>query len=142
MDVAVWTDYGHERPIIDQLLATLRPRIESAAEFAIQNRVLLAQEASGVDIDIALAAFPFERELIGRARLQAYPGGAIKICEASDLVIMKAFANRPRDWEDIRGIAIRNGQRLDWNRIEHELAILADLKDEPEILKRCLSFKS
>jgi hypothetical protein len=61
-------------------------------------------------------------------------GGSIVTCSASDLVILKAFANRPRDWQDIRGILIRSGSQLDWSLIDSEITVLANLKEEPEIL--------
>lgn len=136
VDATVWTQFGNERPIIEHLLSQLQPRIDRADEFAVQNRVLLVQDIKGIDIDIALAAFPFERELINRATLQPYYEVEIKICGASDLVILKAFANRPRDWEDIRGIAIRSKSLLDWTLINQELEVLSTLKEEPEILER------
>jgi len=58
----------------------------------------------------------------------------IRLCDASDLVILKAFANRQRDGQDLRGILIRSSGKLDWNRILHETTTLAMLKEEPEIL--------
>lgn len=56
------------------------------------------------------------------------------ICGPSYLIILKAFANRPRDWQDIRGILIRSATLLDWKLIESELGVLAELKEVPEIL--------
>ena len=39
----------------------------------------------------------------------------------SDLVILKAFADRSRDWADIEGVLIRSGHRLEWRTVEAEL---------------------
>jgi len=58
------------------------------------------------------------------------------------LIILKAFANRARDWQDIRGIMIRSGSQLDWRLIESELEVLANLKEEPEILDRLHNLQS
>ncbi len=136
VDATLWTDFGNEAPVIDRILETLQPRIDDASGFALLNRVLLVQEPGGIDTDISLAAFPFERGVIARAQpVTVVPSEPkIKLCDASDLIILKAFANRPRDWQDIRGILIRSPKRLDWDRITEETTTLADLKEEPEIL--------
>jgi hypothetical protein len=141
VDATVWTDFGNERPVIDRLLEQLTGRIDKVAEFALQNRVLLVQDSSGVDVDISLAAFPFEKDLIDRSQHQRYRDIQLRICGPNDLVILKAFANRHHDWLDIRGILIRSGHLLDWHLIEKELAILAELKEEPEILRQLTSLR-
>ena len=142
VDATIWTEFGNERPVIRRLMEQLKGRIENADQFALVNRVLLVQEASGVDVDVSLAAFPYERELIGRAREQLYRGVGLLICGPSDLVILKAFANRPRDWQDIRGVMIRSASQLDWKLIESELQVLAELKEEPEILTQLQSLRT
>ncbi|HQU45812.1 MAG TPA: DUF6036 family nucleotidyltransferase, partial [Pirellulales bacterium] len=53
---------------------------------------------------------------------------------AEDLVVSKAFANRPQDWLDIEGILSVRSDDLDWSQIEEELGPLAELKEAPEIL--------
>ncbi len=87
VDATVWTEFGNERPMINRLLQDLQGRIENADEFAMVNRVLLVEEAHGVNVDISLAAFPFERALIDRAELQPFRQSRLKICGPSDLVI-------------------------------------------------------
>lgn len=103
-------------------------------EFAIVNRVLLLRGHSGVPMDIALAGFPFEAEIIDRASAFEYlPGIALRTASAEDLIVLKAFANRRRDWSDIAGIIARQ-QWLDWDVILARLAPLTELKGEAEIL--------
>ena len=142
VDATVWTQFGNERPVIDRLLEDLTSCIENADQFALVNRVLLVQEPSGVDVDVALAAFPYELEMIRRAEKQPFRDEQLLICGPSDLIILKAFANRARDWQDIRGIMIRSGSQLDWRLIESELEVLANLKEEPEILDRLHNLQS
>lgn len=142
VDATIWTEFGNERPVIQRLMEQLPGRIEHADQFALVNRVLLVQEASGVDVDISLAAFPYEQELIRRSREQSFRGVGLVICGPSDLIILKAFANRPRDWQDIRGVIIRSGSQLDWQLIESELQVLAELKEEPEILEQLYKLRS
>jgi hypothetical protein len=47
---------------------------------------------------------------------------------------MKAFASRPQDWIDARGIAIRQGMGLSQSYIFKHLSVLASLKEAPEII--------
>ena len=45
-------------------------------------------------------------------------------------MILKAFAARDRDWADIEGIVLRQGQRLDRALVRAELLPLLELKDD------------
>jgi hypothetical protein len=48
---------------------------------------------------------------------------------------MKAFASRPIDWNDVRGILVRQGtKKLDWPYIRRQLQPLCELKEAPEIM--------
>lgn len=136
VDATVWTEFGKERPVVARLLQQLSARIENADTFALSNRVLLAREERGIDIDVSLAAFPFERNLIDRASPQELRGSTLRVCGPSDLIILKAFANRVQDWPDIRGVVIRSESKLDWSLIFSEVETLAQLKEEPEIVSR------
>jgi hypothetical protein len=137
LDATVAGEFGAERQLATRLLRGHRARIDDAIEFAKVNRVLLMRDNHGIPIDASLAAMPYELEVIARATLESIrPGISIRLCGASDLVIMKAFANRPRDWQDIRGILIRSNPRLDREFIRAEVSILADLKEEPEIMEQ------
>ena len=141
VDATVWTEFGNEQPVIDYLLSGLTGRIAGAARFAMQNRVLFCRDSEGIDVDVSLAAFPFELEVIDRSQPASYRDTKLKICGPSDLVILKAFANRPHDWTDIRGVLVRSGSLLDWTLIEDELTVLANLKEEPEILTQLHSLR-
>ena len=57
-------------------------------------------------------------------------------CSAEDLLVLKAFADRPKDWIDIEGILIRQGEHLDWVYIRTQLDPLAELKDAPELVDK------
>ncbi len=85
---------------------------------------------------------PYELSMIGRSSDWKIPGGgSIRTCGPSDLVILIAFANRPQDWTDIRGVLTRSADKLNWPLIETELAMLAELKEEPEILDQLSQLK-
>jgi hypothetical protein len=66
------------------------------------NRVVLLESGSGIAIDIALGGLPFEAEMVARAtREELAPGSFARTVSAEDLIVLKAFADRDRDWIDI-----------------------------------------
>jgi hypothetical protein len=137
LDLTLLTGYGSEGQFIDELLADLVPRRPDAKDFAVRHRVLLARTKSGVDVDVALGALPFEERSVARAsswRLD--DAGAIVTCSAEDLIVHKVFAGRDRDWDDVRGVLARRYQKLDWNVIRDELGPLLELKETPEAMTR------
>jgi len=72
---------------------------------------------------------------MNRSTMWGIPGsGKIRTCSAEDLVVLKAFANRPQDWVDIQRVIIRQGKRLDRDLILEELTPLVELKEERAIL--------
>lgn len=106
-------------------------------EFALKNRVILIYASNRITVDISLAGIPFEQMMIQRAApFQFAAGCSLTTCSAEDLVIQKAFANRTKDWFDIEGIILRQGQSLDINYILEYLEPLCMIKEAPEILDR------
>ena len=92
------TGIGGEDRFVSALVARFEPRIEEAAAFARANRVLLLRTSSGVGLDIALGGLPFEETAVGRSSLFAYPPDVpLRTCSAEDLIVLKAFADRPKD---------------------------------------------
>jgi hypothetical protein len=86
-------------------------RMSDALAFASQSRVLLIRHPrSGIDLDISFGALPFEEEAIGRASLVNIQGVKIPLPTPEDLIILKAVAHRPRDFEDIAGLFCRPPQ--------------------------------
>ncbi len=135
VDLLVWTGFGGEEPVIQALLDHYEPRIADAAQFAKTSRVLLLRAASGVGLDIALGGLRFEEDASSRSSEFEFPGDArLRICSAEDLIVLKAFAARAKDWLDVEGVIIRQCGKLDWSYIESQLQPLAELKDAPEIL--------
>lgn len=136
MDITLLTGFGNEEPFIDFLLQHFESRISDARAFALQNRILLLKTAEGTGIDVALGGLPFEEETVRRSKLLEYaPGISLRTCSAEDLLVMKAFASRPIDWNDVRGILVRQGTKnLDWSYIRRQLQPLCELKDAPEIM--------
>jgi hypothetical protein len=136
VDLSLLTGFGQEAVFVEKLIERYDARTENPQAFALRNRVLLLVE-DGVGIDVALAAIPFEERAIERSSLfQFLPHKSLRTCSAEDLIVYKAFADRPRDWVDIEGIVVRQGSDLDVQLIERELGPLAVAKDSPGILTR------
>ena len=131
VDVALLTGFGPEAKVIDALLAAFASRRPDARDFAIAHRVVLIQASNGIPLDISLAALPFEERVIERSSPYAFAGPVPVItCSAEDLIVLKAFADRPQDWLDIQGILIRQGSTLDRRLIISELTPLLELKED------------
>ena len=142
LDLSLFTGFGGEAEVVDVLLGQFEGRVADARAFALTHRVLLIRTGGGVEVDVALAALPFEAEMIGRAiEAEFEPGVRLRICSAEDLFVLKAFADRPQDRADIIGIARRRGRGLDWPAIVERLAPLAEAKDAPDILDRVESLR-
>lgn len=136
VDLTVLTGFGEEDKYIDAFLAEFSPRIEDAKTFALKKRVLLLQSQNRIGIDISLGAFPFEEKMTNRAVYREYlPGIELKICTAEDLIVLKAFAARDKDWADLSTIIIKQDE-LDWDYIYSNLEPLAEIKYEPEIVDK------
>jgi hypothetical protein len=59
------------------------------------------------------------------------------LCSPESLIVMKAFADRPQDWMDIRGVLVRqSSEGLDWDWIQDRLKPLCEIKERPEIVSR------
>lgn len=136
IDITLLSGFGNEISYIDLLLARYAPRRADAKQFALEYRVLLLQSENNIGIDISLGALPFEEDLIERATdFEFLPGIIVCTCSAEDLVVLKAFASRPQDWVDVRGILVRQGKALDRRAVVERLEPLVALKEEPEILE-------
>jgi hypothetical protein len=113
---------------------------DGARSFAIRNRVLLLLATNGVGLDIALGAFPFEENAVDRATWwQLDEEHALLTCSPEDLIVHKSFANCDQDWIDIKGVIIRQQDKLERDQIFNELTPLAELKEEPGIIERLWS---
>ncbi len=136
VDLTLLAPLGSEEAAIDRVLGAFPARIPDAKSFALRRRVILVRTSSGVPVDVALGGLPYEQRCVERSNLFEFgPGLALRTCSAEDLVVLKAFAGRARDWVDLEYIAIRQRRTLDWRLIEAELAPLLELRGAPEHLE-------
>lgn len=135
-NLTLLTGWGEEEGYVDAILDRFESRVPGGHEFALTRRVVLMRASNGKDVDISLAALPFEAGLIRRAvPVEFAPGLVLPWCTAEDLFVMKAFAARPRDWLDAESIVLRQTE-LDQGYVLRHLADLCELKEAPDILDR------
>jgi hypothetical protein len=136
VDITVVAPYGEETIVIDALLERFAPRRPDAREFAVAHRVLLVRSAAGVEIDVALAAFPFEIEALERSSdWEMLAGVNVRTCSAEHLVVYKLVAGRPQDLVDVESVVRRQGRRLELDLIRRWLVVFAELKEEPDLAR-------
>jgi predicted nucleotidyltransferase len=126
-----------ETPVEAYLKAALKegiePRIEDVIGFFQQSKVLLLRHiASGVDVDVSAGLLQFEQEAFQRSVLVRFGGQRFRLPAPEDLIILKAVARRPKDYEDIRGIVAAHSD-LDYSRIELWAKEFAQALEAPEI---------
>lgn len=137
VDLTVLAPFGGEPGVIGALLAHFGARRRDARDFALRHRVLLIEATNGIPLDVSLGALPFEERVLDRASDYAIaPDTTLLTCGAADLIVLKAFAGRDRDWVDIEGITLRQAGRLDEELIQAELAPLLELKEDFESAER------
>jgi hypothetical protein len=137
VDVTVLSGFGSEEGFVDALLSGFRGRIPDARAFALRHRVVLLESSSVVPIDVALGGIPFEERVVDRASGFDVGGPEpLLTCSAEDLVVLKSFAGRDKDWIDVEGVVTRQGSNLDSALVLRELEPLLELKDDTASLPR------
>ena len=83
----------------------LAPRISDPLAFARRSRMLLLRHLpSTIDVDVAFGGLTFEQEAMDRSGTHEVGGIRVRLPRVEDLMVMKGFAHRPKDLEDLRGL--------------------------------------
>jgi Nucleotidyltransferase of unknown function (DUF6036) len=137
VDVSAFVELGSEMAVCNSILNGLLPRIDDPVRFAVVNRVLLARTQNGVPVDIGLAAFPFEEDMINRSTPFQFAAGVIApTISAEDLIVMKCIAGRGQDWADIESVVVRQSPLLDWDLVNMTISGLMELLPESDAIGR------
>ncbi|MBM3266738.1 MAG: nucleotidyltransferase [Candidatus Sericytochromatia bacterium] len=121
------------------ILAELRefgfePRVDDPVAFAGDTGVLLLVHSdSSVEVDLTLAALPFEIDMVEGARTLVVAGTTLRVAAPEDLLVMKSLARRPVDVVDIEGLLDAN-PALDLDRVRLQLRSFAEVLEAPEIV--------
>lgn len=123
--------------VVRKLLKSLPSRIEDPDDFAARTRVVLLKSRQEIGIDVVLAGLPYERRVIERSSVWTMTNSeSLRTCSAEDLVIMKVFAGRDKDWADVTSILERQGRSLQLDLIRTELTPLLAAKEEPNLAEK------
>ncbi len=138
VDLTILAGFGEEQAFVDAFLREFVPRRADVCAFALQHRVLLLRTVTGIDVDVALGALPFEERTIRRSSPWSWGGSdtTLTTCSAEDLVVHKAFAGRDRDWADVSSILTRQHGKLNLRQIREELVPLLELKEDVDALPK------
>ncbi len=143
VDLTLLCPFGEEKEASRRLAQYLEPRFDGAIDFSAESRVFLGRADNGVPVDIAYSAINYEICCVERAgRFDFGEDIRLRTCSAEDLVIMKTFADRSRDWADIEGIILRQGEELDWSLIEAELMPLLAIRGGMDLWNRLLDLRN
>jgi len=136
-DLSVLVEPGQEMLVVRKLLENLSSRIEETEDFAARTRVVLLKSSQGIGIDIVLGGLPYERRVIERSSMWSVTDTSnLRTCSAEDLVIMKVFAARDKDWADVTSVLERQGRGLQLDLIRTELTPLLAAKEEPYLAEK------
>jgi hypothetical protein len=137
IDVTLLCGFGFEQKLASRILEQFQSRLPDAEKFAQQNRILLLKASNDVSIDVSLSGLPFEEEMIERATFFEFATDfSLLTCSVEDLIILKAFADRPKDWMDVEGIIVRQKDKLNRSFILEQLAPLCAAKDSSTIIPK------
>lgn len=134
VDITLEIDDPSLPSLIADLAQSFHVIVADPLEFARRNRLIRVQTQTGVDVDLILAALPYESTALRRAVPVELGGRTIKLCSAEDLIIHKLSSERMQDAVDVEGIATRQSGRLDLAYLEPLVHQLAAGLERPEIV--------
>ena len=91
------------------------------------NPLIVSVKIHAVIVDFLLTTPGYEERIIERAVRSTFADLSMWVCSAEDLIIQKVLANREKDWQDIEGILIEQGTKLDQEYVEDWLQQFADI---------------
>ena len=101
-------------------------RVPEAAAFAEEHRVLpVVHRPTRMPADVILSGPGLEEGFLARTETRTIEDVAVPVASASDLVVMKILAGRPRDLEDATAVLRAQGDGLDAG---HARALLEELE--------------
>lgn len=135
IDVSVQVPEEKFEELVADLSKVFQILPSDPADFIKTTRVL-PLDVEGIRIDLILAGLEYEKAAIKRASSVELGGLRVRVCTAEDLIIHKAISERERDWEDIEGILLRQGSKLDRSYLIKWLEDFSRALERPSILER------
>jgi len=137
IDVTIWPEDVSTSALLTTADSVgLISRIDNPLEFATQARILLLKHRdTGVGIDLALGALPFEKEMIDNSEIIMVGSLRLRIASPEDLIISKAVPMRPADLADIDKL-LSFYPDVNFKRIRELVSEFQTLLDRPEYLQK------
>lgn len=135
IDMTVWVESAAEATAVSRLCRAFKPLVKRPRAFLEETRVL-PLDVGGTKVDLIFGELPFERQAIARAKAVDFAGHSVKVCTAEDLVVHKILAERPKDEEDLKGLARRLATTLDRAYLDPIVRSLATQLDRPDLWDR------
>lgn len=143
VDIVIATDIERAVALAGSLhQSSFRPLFDDISEIVTSSYLLpLRHRLTNVKVDLAIGISGFEREAVSRAESIPLAGIMVRVARAEELLIMKIFAGRPQDEQDLLGLVIAQGERLDWDnclQMARELgeAVGQDLTSRVRLLRK------
>ncbi|MDI6734900.1 MAG: nucleotidyltransferase [bacterium] len=137
IDLTVAIPLEQTESFVKLVVKHFKVRVKEIIDFTRQTRVIPVLAQNGYKIDISLSIPGYEEKVMEHSvEYEIEKGKIIHLCSAEDLIIHKAVAGRPRDYEDIEGIVYRQGNSLDVEYIRLWLKEFAYLLENSELIAR------
>ena len=133
VDASVLIEESAWPAFIKTLRRTFRVIPKHPIAFLQETHVLPIETDDGVRLDIIWARLPYEHKAIARATVEDVAGHRVRVCRPEDLIIHKIISERPKDYEDVRGIVRHQGQRLDRRYLTQTVRSLSKALDQPDL---------
>lgn len=110
-------------------------RHDATPDFVAVTRVLpFVHDATGWPLDVVLAGPGLEERFMRAAVVTRIGDVQVPVIRAEDLIVTKILAGRPKDLDDVRGVLLEQGSRLDSLSVRDTLAQLEDALGVSDLL--------
>ena len=104
-------------------------------DFVRRTRVMpFTHAATGMPLDVVLAASGLEDDFLSRAITVDLGGTAVPVIHLEDLVVAKILAGRPKDIEDVAALWQLHGRTADAGRIRDVLTRLEEALSQSDLV--------
>lgn len=134
IDVKLLLDGPSLEALVPRLIREFPSRTPNPLAFVTELGVLPVNDSDGTPIDVVVGSLPLEREAVERAIPLTIGSHTVRLCAAEDLILHKLVSDRPRDFEDIVGVVLRQREHLDRGYLDPRVRDLTTGLERPDRL--------
>jgi hypothetical protein len=109
IDITLGVDLTQLQNVLSAVREMKLAPLTDPETFTRQTMVLPCSDPdTGIRVDLIFSFSPFEQMAISRANIVRLGSAEVRFASLEDLLVLKLFAGRPRDLEDVRSILIKN----------------------------------